>query len=287
MATGATEFIDTTTADAFIAELWSKKAVVARENALVFAGLVDRQFESELSHGDTLHIPGITNLGVTSKSANTALVYETQTESNVDLVVSVWEYSAFALETRVKKQAMQDLVKRYSPKQGYALGLAIDDVLAGLVDDFSVSAQGTLGVPTSYSDWLRAQQALDDANVPQDNRNIVISPAERKNLMEMDQFVHRDYDKLQDDGNQPRKDKSRIGTWMGVPVHMSVNVEGSNAAGHDNGLFHKEALALAVQIDMPSYHFFDIDYFADKYAVESLYGTKEIRDDHGVFVKGA
>lgn len=285
MATGTTEFIDNTTADAFIPEVWSKKALVSRENELLFATLFDRQYEGEMSYGDTLNVPGITNLSAAAKSANTAIVYETQTESNTQITVTTWEYSAFAIETKTKKQAMQDLVKRYAPKQGYALALAIDDVLAGLPDDFS-NPVGTLGTPTAYSDWLRAQQYLDDANAPTEGRFIAISPAERKNLMEMDQFVHGDYSKLQD-STTPKKDRSRIGTWMTMPVYMSVNVEGTNAAGHDNTLAQKEAVALAVQIDMPSYHFFDIDYFADKYAVESLYGAKEMRDDHGVWVKGA
>lgn len=267
------------------AEIWSKKAIVARENALVFAGLVDRQFEDEMNYGDILNIPGITNLTAQTKSVNAVIVYETATETNVQLTVATWEYSAFAIETKTKKQVMQDLYKRYAPKQGYALGLSIDDVLAGLPDDFSQNL-GTLGTPTSYSDWLRAQQYLDDSNTPLEERVIVIAPAERKNLMEMDQFTNGDYAKLQD-STAPRKDSSRIGTWMTMPVHMSVNVEGTNAAGHDNAMFHKSALALVVQIDMPSYHFFDIDYFADKYAVECLYGTREIRDEAGVWVKGA
>lgn len=285
MATGTTEFIDNTTADAFIPEVWSKKALVARENNLVLAGLFDRQYEGELGYGDILNVPGVTNLNAQTKSVNAAIVYETQTESNTQITVSTWEYSAIAIETKTKKQAMQDLVKRYAPKQGYALALAIDDVLAGRFDDFS-NPVGTLGTPTSYSDWLRAQQYLDDANAPLEDRFIYISPAERKNLMEMDQFVKADYSKLQD-ATAPRKDKSRIGTWMTMPVYMSANCEGTNAAGHDNGLAQMESVALAVQIDMPSYHFFDIDYFADKYAVESLYGVAEMRDDHGVWVKGA
>ena len=69
MATGATEFIDNATADAFIPELWSKKALVARENALLYASLVSREYEGEMSYGGTLHVPGITNLTTATKSA--------------------------------------------------------------------------------------------------------------------------------------------------------------------------------------------------------------------------
>jgi hypothetical protein len=285
MATGATEFIDNTTADAGIPEIWSKKAIVARENCIVLAEQFDRQYESEMTHGDVLHVLNVGNLSALTKSANTAIVYETETNTNTDLTVSTWEYSAVAIETRTKKQMAIDIMKLYAPKQGYALGLAIDDVLAGRFDDFTQTV-GTLGTPTTYSDWLRAQQYLDDANVPMEGRFIWISPAERKNFMEMDQFVHRDYEKLQGDGKIPRKDSCRIGTWMGMPVFMSVNVEGSNAAGHDNGMAHKSAVALVIQQDMESYHFFDIDYFADKHATEVLYGAGEMRDDHGVWVKG-
>ena len=32
---------------------------------------------------------------------------------------------------------------------------------------------------------------------------------------------------------------------------------------------------------------FDIDYFADKVAIEQLYGEQVMRSDHGVWIKGA
>jgi hypothetical protein len=287
VATGATEFIDNTTADAAIPEIWSKKAIVARENCLVLADRFDRQYEDEMDHGDVLHILNVGNLAVRTKSLNTAIVYETETNTNTDLTVSTWEYAAVAIETKTKKQAAVDLMKYYSPKMGYALGLAVDDVLAGRFDDFSQTV-GTLGTPTTYTDWLRAHQYLDDANVPQEGRFMWISPAEKANLMEMEQFINKDYERLQDDGKLPkRSDSCLIGHWLGTPVYMSTNVEGSNAAGHDNGLAHKEAVAVVIQQEMKTYTFFDIDYFAHKYAVEILYGAAEIRDDHGVFVQGA
>ena len=61
MATGATEFIDNTTADVFIPEIWSPLAIVAREAQLVFAKLVDRKFEDGLTKGDKIHVPNISD----------------------------------------------------------------------------------------------------------------------------------------------------------------------------------------------------------------------------------
>jgi hypothetical protein len=42
-----------------------------------------------------------------------------------------------------------------------------------------------------------------------------------------------------------------------------------------------------MQIAPKTYRQFDIDYIVDKVVVEQLYGTSEMRDDHGVFMKGA
>lgn len=288
MATGATEHIDATTADVFFPEIWSQEAIVARENALVFAELVNRVFEKDvLKFGDTIHVPSVGNLSVQSKnrSSNAATIYETITETNKDITISTWEYQAIAVETATKRQANRDLLALYAPKQGYALAQTVDDVLAGLVDDFTNNV-GTLAVPLTYQEQLRARQYLRDADAPLDGWAEVISPAQEAGFLDMDQFIHADYSKLQ--GSEAKaKDKAYLGTWMRIPIYVSVNVEGSNGAGHDNALFQKEALALVLQMKPTTHSMFDIDYFADKVAVEQLHGSSEMRDDHGVWMKGA
>lgn len=287
MATGATEFIDHTTADVFIPEVWSQEAIVARESVLVFASLSNRVYEKDvMSYGDLIHVPSVGNLTTQTKNtaANAATVYETITETNTDITVGTWMYSAIAVETATKRQVNRDLMATYAPKQGYALGLGLDDVLAGLPDDFSNSV-GTLAQPNTYSDWLRAIQYLDDADAPIDGRVGVISPAAQAGLMELETFINKDYGGLQGE-HVSAKDRAFLGTWMSIPFYKSTNVEGSNAAGHDNALFQKEAIACVVQMKPTTHTFFDIDYFAYKAAVEQLFGTAEMRDDHGVWVKG-
>ena len=286
MATGATEFIDNTTADVFIPELWSMEAIVARENQLVFANLVDRKFEKGLSFGDTIHVPGVSNLAVRTKSTNTAITYETVTESNTDITIGTHEYAAIALENITRVQNNRDQLKLYAGKLGYALALAVDDVLAGLVDNFSQTV-GTLAVELTDDELLRSRQYLDDADAPQDSRVMIVSPAQETGLLKLDRFVHNDYDSIHGPGRETGLEKAYVASFMGMPIYRSVNVEGTNAAGHDNGMFQKEALTLVMQIAPKTYHQFDIDYIVDKVAIEQLYGTQEMRDDHGVFMKGA
>lgn len=288
MATGAQTHIDTTTAAAYIPELWSRDAVIARESALVFAEHVNRRYETELTYGDTLHVPSISNLTVQTKSttAHAATVFEAVTESPTDITVGTWQYSAIALETATGKQTNKDLLAAYAPKQGYALAQAIDDVLAGLVDNFSQTV-GTLTVENSFDDLLRADQYLNDADAPSGDRFIIISPAAKAGFMKLDQFTNGDYSKLNESIN-PGARSAALGTWMGqYSVFMSTNVEGTNTAGHDNALFQREALALVLQMRATTHTQFDINFLATKVVIEQLHGSAEIRDDHGVFVCGA
>lgn len=286
MATGTTENIDATTAANFVPELWSRKLLPAREAALLFADLVDRDYEADVqSFGDTIHVTSVTNLTAQSKdtSANAATIFETQTESATSITIGTWHYSAVSLETATARQVNRDLLETYAPKQGFALGLAIDDVLAGLVDDFSNNV-GTLAVALTYEDVLRAQQYLDDADAPQDGRVIVVSPGQKRGFMTLDHFIAAEYRTVQ--GERPLSQKDALGSWLGDPVFVSSNVEGTNSAGHDNGYFQREAIALVVQMKPTTHMMFDINYLARKVAVEQLSGSREMRDDHGVFMKG-
>ena len=286
MATGATEFIDNTTADVFIPEIWSPLAIVAREQQLGFAKLVDRKFEDGLSAGDTIHVPGVSDLAARSKSANTAITYETVTESNTDITISTHKYAAIAVESITKVQNNRDQLQLYAGKLGYALGLDVDDTLAGLPDNFSQTV-GTLAAENTYHDYLRAIQYLDDANAPAESRYFVISPAAEVGLMKQDIYTNNDYTMLHGEGRNTALEFAYVSSFLNIPVYKTTNVEGSNSAGHDNTLFQKETIALVMQMAPQMHSMFDIDYFADKVAIEQLYGTQEMRDDHGVWIKGA
>jgi len=288
MADSTTEFIDNTTAVAFIPEIWSSLAIVAREAQLVFAKLVDRKFEDGLTKGDKLNIPNISDLAARAKGVNAAITYETVTESNTTITVDQHYYAAIAVESITKVQSDRDMLAAYAGKLGYALGINVDDALASQVEaDWSSQTVGTLAAENTYHDYLRAIQYLDDANCPADNRYFVISPASEVGLLKMDTYVNNDYTNLHGTGRESALDKAYISSFLGVPVYKSTNVDGTNAAGHDNTLFQKEAQALIMQMTPSMHTMYDIDFFADKVAIEQLYGEQVMRSDHGVWIKGA
>ena len=282
-----TDFMNNTTADQVVIELWAKEAIYAREKALVFANLVWRVFEKDLrAFGDTVHVNSRSHLSTQTKTTRQPIVYEALTDTNTDITVNTWEYCAIAVETKTKKQSNRDLMDFYAPEQGYTLALSIDTSLGNYIDGVTNSV-GTLAINLSHSDLRRARQYLDDAEVPQEGRVMIVSPAEESGFLDMPQMIHEDYRRLQSGGEMSAKDRAYVKTWLDIPIYKTTNVEGSNAAGHDNVMMHKEGIALVVQMEATSHVFFDIDYLANKAVVEQLYGSAKMRDDHIVWLKGA
>ena len=284
-ATGTTEFIDVTTADVYIPEIWSPQVVDARENNLLFAALVDSKYEKDLTKGDVIHVQTRNHLSTTAKTANTAVNYETLTETQVDITINKHYYSAIAVEEIVDAQAFLDQAAMYAPELGYALALQEDDDLAALVDNFSQNV-GTLITGLSDENVRRAVQYLDDANAPDEDRVMIVSPAEWSNLIGLDRYVHSSYEKSTGQISSKAK-RGHFGSIYGLDCFKSTNVEGTNAAGHDNCVMQQSALALVRQIMPKTVSQYDIDYLARKVVSHELYGVQEIRDDHGVWAKGA
>ena len=79
MATGTAEHIDATTAAEFLPVMYAKAALVAREQKLVFAMGVNRQFENDAKWGDTINVRARSHLTAQTKDrdANAATIYET------------------------------------------------------------------------------------------------------------------------------------------------------------------------------------------------------------------
>ena len=284
MAAGTEEFIDVTTAANYIPEKWSPEIIEAREENFLFEGLVDIRYENGLSSGDTIHVPHKSHLDARSKSANTAITYETVTESKTDISIDQHYYAAFAIEEIVDAQSFMNQKALYAPGLGYALSEEVDTQIAALVQAFTQTV-GSLGTGTSVDNWIRAEQYLLDANAPMTEISAVCSPAEWANLIKQDYFVKSNYTDAVGKIS-PKAQGAFFGNALNMNFYRSTNIEGDNTNGHDNGVFHKSAMALVRQIAPTTRAAYDVDYLCHKVVSHELFGIAEMRDDHGVWVKG-
>ena len=192
-ATG-NEFIDKTIADGiFSPDVWSKKVMAATESNLVLANLFNRQFESDATVGKAVKIASIGNLSARAKTENAAILYETITETVTTLTLNIWDYAAIGIEDIVEVQSNVDAAasstrRRSATRWPRTWTPSWRPPPAGFTQTV-----GTLGTPFTDDNVRRANQYLDDADVPEEGRFLVMTPAEKNDKLALDRWSNQLY----------------------------------------------------------------------------------------------
>ena len=289
----ATTDTDTTNLSSSVPQMYSHMTADYREANFLYVNLFDRKYEADLSEGDRVFIHGVDRFQAeTASQANSlgtaggSLTFdEANLIARISLIADTHIYQAFDLEYEADLFSNIGLMEKLTKASGYAVAHRIDDDAAGLIDNFSQTV-GTLAVGFTESDIKRGVQYLNDAFAPEDGRVFVFSPAEQMNLFGIERFVNAQYSSSIGNVNVDSKYKGYVTNILGMDWYMSLNVEGTNAAGHDNGMWQKDACAtLIVEESRPVSHY-EIGTDTTRYAVHAIYGFVEVRDDHGVWMKG-
>jgi hypothetical protein len=266
----------------------SKEVIAFREANLDFSGTVSSKYKDEAKVGVSIawNVFSVLNSGTartkTEGNSGNDITYDVNTETAVTLTINNHKYQAFELEEFEQALAINDYNKEYTRAAAYAVNLAVDASLAALVDNFSQTV-GALTVPTSDEEIRRAIQYLDDANAPQDSRYFAMAPATKNALMAIDRYVSSDFNR----GGGGNIITGAFGNVYNLNCWVSTNVEGSNAAGHDNGIYQADSLALGMRMAPKTRRFEDIQNLSTQVSISAIWGVVETRDDHGVWVKGA
>jgi hypothetical protein len=297
MATGLTD-TGSTGADGLIPEVWSASTRDSLLANLVGWNLIDRSFEEEMAGQayDKIHIDGVggttddtragfdvgSNITLAAGATLTAEVITFLTQ--VDLTIDTHAYKFWDLEFELDLTTQMPLMERGADRTSYVVAQKADDDCLGLPDNFSQTV-GTLAAGLEDAQILRAVQYLNDANAQEDNRVALFSAAEQINLLQQDVYRNSLYDQAfgaAADG----KFRGFFGSKYGVDFYMSTNTEGTNAAGHDNGMWQREALAGAMIDNQRVATDYEITTDSFRHAVHSIYGLIEVRDTSGVWLKG-
>ena len=296
--------VDNTSAATFIPEIWSDEVIASYEKNLVLAPLV-KKLSMQGKKGDTIHIPKPTRGVANAKVENQAVTIQNAVESEVIVTIDKhFEYSRL-IEDITEAQALASLRQFYTGDAGYALAKQVDDDLFTLGKSFGdgdgsswvnsavfyndatsgTSAYAADTVTTSdvfTDDFFRDMvQKMDDADVPMDNRFLVIPPSLRNAMMGIDRYVSSDF--VNDKGVV----NGKIGNLYGVDIYVSTNVPvietaADNAAGgavRGAILGHKDSMVLAEQKGVRSQAQYKQEFLGTLYTADRLYGTKVVRPE--------
>lgn len=256
----------------FVPELWAKEVVHARESRLIMPNRVARYDAEFKNGGDIMRLPTIAALTATTVGTYGAITLASHSETPLALTVDQWIYAAIEVTDMAAVQSSYDLLKEYSKAIGYALKVNLEDYLLGLYSTLSQSV-GTSGVPVTDPVLLNSILYLDEADTPEEDRTLVMRPASKATLLQIDKFV---------DASKAGYAKSAAITGMfgdiyGIPVFFNNRVVSST--GVRNLCFHKDAFMCAIQKDISLYRVGpDRTQIADTVVGHMMYGAIEKRD---------
>jgi hypothetical protein len=128
-------------------------------------------------------------------------------------------------------------------------------------------------------------QTLDDADVPFNNRTLVIPPVEKNSLMGISRFTEQAFVGEVGAGNTIRN--GRLGDIYGVDIYVSTACPAITATDTSTDyrvgmLLHKDAFVLATQLGVRSQAQYKQEYLGHLYTSDTIYGTAVLRDEAGI-----
>jgi hypothetical protein len=229
-----------------------------------------------------------------------------------------FEYSRF-IEDIVETQALNSLRQFYTEDAGYQLALKVDTDLMNAATGFGNGTK-TFAPANTGADWVasnsyyfnaalgisayavdtvtsgdnftdlgfrQAIKLMDDADVPMENRALIVPPAARSTIMGIDRYVSSDF------VGGRGVESGLIGNLYGVDVYVSSNCPVIEVAAQNTAstldtrgclFFHKDAIVHAEQMAVRSQTQYKQEYLSTLYTADTLYGVEVYRPEAGFVI---
>lgn len=291
-AFGTANNVTTSTAGTFIPEIWSDEIVAAYKKNLVMANLV-RKMNHKGKKGDTINIPMPSRSVAQAKTANNVVRIQQDTESVVQVVINKHFEVSRLIEDIVSVQALSSLRKFYTDDAGYALARQVDTDLIQLGRSANNGA-GTAAYAAAYiggdgstlytganqsaltdAGIRRMIQRMDDNDLPQEDRYLIVPPSSRNTLMGINRYTEQAFVGEVGAANTIRN--GRIGNLYGVEVYVTPNCDTATGGARIALMFHKDSLVHAEQMGVRTQTQYKQEYLGDLMTADCLYGVQILR----------
>ena len=246
--------------------------------ATTFGDVANTNWQGEVqSMGDKVVINNIPTLNVSDYSAGTALTYQVPTPDTIELQIDKGKYFAFQVNDVLEYQAKPNLMEMFSTDAGNQLKIKVDTdcwlavynqaaaanvgatagAISGGFNMGTDAAPVTLTSANILSYITQMSTILDEQNIPESDRFLVITPYERQLLMNSNlaqaQFMG-DSESVLRNGRIGRIDRFTVYLSNLLPRALAdQNYLGGADAGkvkrHTIIAGHKSALTFASQIN--------------------------------------
>jgi N4-gp56 family major capsid protein len=226
----------------FIPDLWSAKLLVALRKAHVSGALVNRDYEGEIKRqGDSVKITSINDVTIGSYTAHSDITVEDIDDATRSLLIDQAKYFAVELDDIERAQHVKgggSPLAQAVDNAAYQLADTADAFLLDLINDAAEGTSndlGTVAIHTTaknlYDAFVDLGVKLDEANVPDQGRFLVVSPALHGRVRKLDEWVG-----VGDMSSEVARTRGLIGEIAGLPVYKSNNLPAVTDVAATGGL---------------------------------------------------
>lgn len=240
----------------FVPDIWSARILTALSRSAVAAALCNRDYEGDIARaGDSVKITNFVDPTIGNYTAHTDITVEDIDDATQSLLINQQKYFAFELDDVERAQAVNGgaVMAEATRRASYGLKNTLDAfVLTTMAAGASASApdhqvaEATISTPSAAYDALVDWGVLlDQADIPEEDRWVVVTPAFHGKLLKDDRFV-----KAGDDVAAATRLNGRVGEAAGFSVHKSNNLPDGPGAGAGKSMIagYRGATTLAEQI---------------------------------------
>ena len=185
---------------------------------------------------------------------------------------------------------LTDLARNSAPRNvaadigrlfGEAIAKKMDQDLIALFDGFSTAA-GTDSAVLSPATVFNAASTLRAAGLPVNETYLVVHP---KVAYDLKSGLTNTFAGLDTELSNEALRNGFIGQIAGIKIFETGNMANTGTAGdYKGGMFHKDALALAMMQDIKIETQRDASLRADEIVASAVYGVGELHDSYGIEV---
>lgn len=267
--------VTTTTAAAFIPEIWTPEIMYALRTSLEFRGLA-RIITTTKAAGDKVHMGRISFGTARDKAAGTEITFDATTDEDVTITLDKDKYKAVLVEDIADVQSHVALLQAKALEVSFPVAKAIDLDLVGLYSGITDSVDaGAVTSATMMAKLLALKRNLDEGNAPRDGRVLVVEPYTESIILETDKLTSRDYIVS---GAAPLV-SGAIGRILGFDVVPSNNIQTASSKYVNLAFVRERSLGLALSMDIKPEAWRENKHFSDALAYHAIYGVGVLEDE--------
>lgn len=268
----------------FVPDIWSAKILSNLSRLSVANAVTNRDYEGDIKRGgDSVKITSFVDPTIGTYTAHTDITIEDVDDATRSLLIDQSKYFGFEVDDIEKAQSVNGgaVLAEQIKRATYGLKNVFDAyVLAQMGAGASAAgpdhqiAEATINTAAGAYDALVAWSVLlDNADIPEEERFVVVTPAFHGLLLKDDRFV-----KAGDDLSAATRQNGRVGEAAGFNVLKSNNLPDGPGAGAGKLMIAGSRMATTVAEQIVSVEAFRLEKrFADGVKGLHVYGSKVTR----------